>query len=211
MSDPVIEGNPETNNQQEAPVANPLEGYVPKAEFERVMKDMHKFKSEAKENAKKVQESEEQKLREKQDWQKLAELNEQKAKDAEDRATRTQESYLGEKKFSAIKEAALKSGIIPQALEDLEMLDAKGVIVETTSTGKLNILGADSFINNLKALKPHWFGQAPVNVNSNLPGVQGGSKKITESDLIKASEEARKNGDYTPYEKMQKEYLQQQK
>ena len=94
----------------------------------------------------------------------------------------------------------MKSGIRPEAVDDLAMLSMNDVLVEHTSTGRVNVLGADRFIENLKQLRPHWFGKPALNVNSSVPGIkQGGVATI--KDLLKMGDEASKTGDYTAYNK----------
>lgn len=174
---------------------------VSKADLDRALSDLHKFKNEANEVKGKLKAFEEKALAEKDDWKSLAERHKQEAEEANQKSERIQNSYIGEKKNTAVKEAALKLGMLPDAIGDLELLSLDGVVIETTSTGKVNVLGADGFVQNLKSLKPHWFGQTQVNtrVNPGVPGVKGEGKAITDSDLLKLSNEASKSGDYAPY------------
>lgn len=178
------------------------EGYVSKADLDRALSDLHKFKNEAQETKGKLKSFEEKALAEKEDWKSLAERHKQEAEEYKTESQRIKDSYLGEKKYTAVRDAALKLGMRPEALGDLDLLSLDGVVIETTSTGKVNVLGADGFIQNLKSMKPHWFGQTQVttNVNPGVPGVKGdNSKTITETTLLKLSEEAMKSGDYSQY------------
>lgn len=183
---------------------------VPKAELERVLKDMHKYKATARELETKVKTEQETKMKEQENWKQYAELKEKEAKDAIEAKERVQASYVNEKKFSAIREAAMKAGIHQNAVSDLELLSLDSVVLETTSTGKLNVLGAEQFVSSLKTLKPHWFNAAKTNVNTSIPGVSS-SEPVTAAQVLKASKEAAKSGDYTAYQNLTKQYQQQRK
>lgn len=185
---------------QEEVIQQQQEQFVPKSVFEQVKNDMHKYKE-------KLRTIEEQSLREKEDWKTLAERREQERLEALEQASKIKESFVNEKKFSAIERAALKAGILPQALSDLPMLNFDGVVVDQGEDGRVKVQGAETFIQNLKQIKPHWFGSGPVKVNSSLPEVTS-EKAVTESDLIKLSLEASKTGDYSKYKAAQQRFMQ---
>lgn len=183
---------------------------VAKADLDRALKDLHKFKSEARELSTKLKTIEETKLKDQQQWQQLAEIREKEVLEAREEAERIKNSYVSEKKFSAVREAALKAGILPTAISDLELVGLDQVVLETTSTGKLNVIGADAFVNVLKTTKPHWFGANKTTVNSAIPDVSS-SKPIDRAQLVKLSLEAQKTGDYTVYQKAMDQYQQQKR
>lgn len=197
-------------SSESAGSTNTQDAMVPKSELDRVLKDMHKYKATAKELESKVKTSEEQKLKEQEDWKEYAEIKEKEAQEAIQASDRLRESYVNEKKFSAIREAAMKAGIHQNAVSDLELLSLDSVVLEMTSTGKSNVLGADQFVSSLKTLKPHWFTSVKTNVNSSIPGVQS-SEPITAAQLVKASKDAEKSGDYTAYQNLNRQYQQQQR
>lgn len=184
----------------ETPAPATPEGYVSKSELEHALADLQKYKSKAKEYEDKARKTEEERLRETQQWQKLAELKAKEAAERDEELQTIKSSLVEEKKYSAVKEAALKAGIRPEAVDDLNMLNMKDVVIETTSTGRVNILGADRFIDNLKQLRPHWFGKPAMNVNTQTPKITTSTVASTD-DLIKLSLEASKTGDYTAYKK----------
>jgi hypothetical protein len=93
---------------------------------------------------------------------------------------------------------------------DIDLIDLDDVVVETTSTGKVNILGADSFAEKLKTLKPHWFEvKGTTVVNSNTPRVEGSAGPITVEQVLAAEKEGRKKGDLTQYRELYNQYRQQ--
>jgi hypothetical protein len=187
------------------------EGYVSKTELEHALADLQKFKTRANELEGKAKKEEEARLRETENWKKLYELKTQESEEKDQKLNQIQESIVENAKFSAVKEAALKSGIRPEALGDLSLIGFKDVAIETTSNGNVVVLGADRFVEQLKTIRPHWFGKPAINLNGNLPGVKGAGAIANESDLIKLSLEAQRSGDYTAYEKKLKEYKQQKR
>lgn len=183
---------------------------VSRIEFERMTQDMLKYKKAAKEAADQKAAEIEARLRGENKWQELAEAKEREAAEARTKAERIEQSYLNEKKYNAVHAKAVSLGLRPEAVADLDMLDLEALQVETTSTGKINILGADKFAESLKARKPHWFGAATA------PKVDAKGRRITESngsvtldDVMKAEAEGRKSGDRTKYYELHKQYQQQ--
>jgi hypothetical protein len=105
-------------------------------------------------------------------------------------------------------------GIRKDALNDLDLLDFDEVIVETTSSGNINIIGADSAVKKLKSERPHWFGsKVGRNVNGNTGDViDDGIKKLTLKDVRTAEEKARKSrskDDEDAYKKLLFQYRDQ--
>jgi hypothetical protein len=183
---------------------------ISKADHERALADMHKYKREA-EKLKQEREAEKTaKMKEQNQWKELAETREREAAELKTANERIQNSYLGEKKFSSVHAKCLALGLRPEAVSDLEMLDLGDITVETTSTGKINILGADKFAERLKTLKPHWFAEkAPPTVNSSGTRVLDSSTTLTAQDVAAAEKEARKTGDFSKYHELHKKFQQQ--
>lgn len=185
---------------------------VSKTEFNKVLDELHTFKRAAKEAEDAKRKSEEDNLRANQEWKTLAERHEQKAKDFEQKYNGLNQLIVKDKKISAIREEALKKGIRQEALPDLEILDHKDVTVETTSTGRINVLGVSGAIENLKTLRPHWFGgSAGPGVNTNTPGVNSPGGEVTIAQITAAEKEMRKTGDATEYNRLSNLYLQQRR
>jgi len=134
--------------------------------------------------AKQIEEMQTNQLQEKENFKQLWQNEKQKREAAEnklDGVTREHVNYL---KTSAIKTEAMKLGIRPEAMEDLNMLDTSMVEIETTSTGNVNILGAKEFIDGLKEKKPFWFnkGNPPI-INNAMPEGGAAKKKYTGAEL----------------------------
>lgn len=195
----VVEGtNPEVTQAEEL---------IPKKELERTLSDLHKYKQQAKELAEKQKNLELAQMREKQEWQKIAEVKEREAIEFREKYEAMQSAHVFDRKYSAVRDAALKAGIRAEAISDLELLPLNDVQIETTSTGRVNVLGVDDFIRKIKTTRPHWFGTSAARINSDTPEVVTG-KKATYEDLIAAEKEAKKTGDYSNYKKMLLEFKQ---
>lgn len=195
----------------EAPAAEPAPEVVPKSEFDRVLADMHKYKGQLREISSASQAEKEKLLREQNNWQELAQLQESKAREAEEKLQQLQSALVNREKYSALKDAAMKAGIRSEALSDLELVGLDKVQVETTSTGRVNVIGVGQTIESLKLSRPHWFGGAKTNVSGSIPSVDGSQALVTSQELVKLSVEARKSGDYATYEKKLKAFQQQQR
>lgn len=180
---------------------------VSRDDHERALNDMHKYKKEAAEAREALKKAEEAKLREQSNWKELAEKKEKEALDLANENKRIKESYLGEKKFAAVQAACQNLGIRSEALSDLEMLDMVDVTIETTSTGKINVLGATKFAERLKTLKPHWFAEKQtLGVNTKGQGVIDTNGEVTLEMLSKAEAEFKKTGDSKQYQELFKRY-----
>jgi hypothetical protein len=166
---------------------------IAREEFERVQSDMHKFKQLAKDADARVEKLKMQGLKEKDDWKNVAQEYETKYAEAVKERDGIRQAIVTDKKMSAIKLEAKKAGILDSALEDLELIDFPEVSVETTSTGKVNVLGVERAVQRLKTTRSHWFGKQTPNVNSGSPDVTTGNK-ISYEDVMKSEQEARKSG-----------------
>lgn len=189
--------------EEQVNAAETQEEMVSKSELKKVLDELHRYKKEAKEAQSQIKESKLMSLKEKEEWQKIAELKEQEAQEASEKAERIQNSYVNEKKFSAIKEAAIKAGIRKDAIGDLDLLDFEDVQIETTSTGRMNVLGAESAVKKLKMQKPHWFGKSVGHLNTDEPSGDGASSAggITYKKLQELEKQAKATGNYDAYRK----------
>lgn len=198
------------DKSQKKTTETPNDSGVSREEFEALKKN---FATVAEEKAKleaTVSEIETEKLKSQKKWQELADINEKKAKDAEDKFKNLQGALMKREKMSAIKEEAMKHGILPGSLDDLEVMDWSDVALESTSTGKINVLGAAKAVERFKASKPHWFKSAAANVNTNTPGVDSTTTTtVTKEALNKAELDAKKTGNWETYKKVHADYRKQ--
>lgn len=176
----------------------PGEEMVSRSEFQRVVEDMNRYKKAAIEFEQKVKAKEIDSLKAQNQWEQIAKLKEEEAREAKEAELRLREAIVFEKKYAAIREQAIQAGLRREAIPDLELVDFDDVTIETTSTGRINVLNADRAVQRLKTLKPHWFSATRPSVNATSPDVTT-SGKISYDDLKKAEAEAKKSGNYANY------------
>ena len=158
-----------------------------KTQAENLKAELEKARQEREVISKRLNEVEESKLREQNQWQELAE----RYKNEKEKVSGEFEGFKGyfikEKKNTAIAQEALKAGIREEALNDLSLLDSDGIVeIETTSSGKVNVLGSKEFIENLKTIRPHWFKSTnPPRINTATPEFSGVAKEISVTDILK--------------------------
>jgi hypothetical protein len=99
-------------------------------------------------------------------------------------------------RYSNVKDECMKQGLRPEAVQDLEFVDMTPVIVEATSTGRVQVNGAADFAAKLKQTRPYWFTDTPPAVNSKGVRVNdsGTGKKVTVQDIQAAETAWRKSG-----------------
>lgn len=186
--------------------------HVSRADHERALADLQKFKREAAKLKEEKENEKTNKLKEQNQWKEIAEQREREAKEAREESERIRNSYVGERKFNAVRGKCEALGLRPEAISDLEMLDLEEIQIETTNTGKINVLGADRFAQRLKTLKPHWFAdKTPPNVNTKGARINDNGGVLTAADLIAAEREGRKSGDMSKYHELHAKFQQQRK
>jgi len=194
------------------PVVTPtkVDETVSKAEFDKVMAELHKHKGTARTLAEQIKTANESKMKEQNQWKELAEAREKEALDAKNEADTLRKSFVSNTKFGAVKEKCAALGLRPEAMSDLEMLDLEQIQVETTSTGKMNILGADKFAERLKTIKPHWFAdKKTAGVNTTVSQVLDSGAEVTAAMIYAAEKEALKTGDSSKYQALFNKFQQQ--
>lgn len=133
----------------------------------------------------KLELQETQTLQEKENFKQLWENEKTKREEAEKKNQSLSKTVFNTFKNSAVKEEALKAGILDQAIADLDIIDTSPVEIETTDQGRINVLGAKEFIENLKGNKPHWFksGNGTV-VNNIMSNDISKPKELTPMELV---------------------------
>ena len=180
---------------------------ISRREFQKVLSESIDRKKQIEAYENKLKTFEEDKLKEGQKWEQLAKIKEQEA----DRHRKEKEELLGaieyDRKWNEVSRLAQKHGLIDAALEDIRSLTLDEVVIERTSEGRINVLGAEEFIVGLKGKKPHWFGQARgAKVNADSPEVVTGSS-MTYDDLVKFELKAKKSGAKSDWDLYQRALL----
>ncbi len=195
------DGNGETGEQVSVTAYNAVKG------------DMHKYKEEARKNAEALKAFQDKEMQQKEQWKEFGKAKEGEAVEYKNKYDTLVSSINDRSKIAAVKSECIKLGLIDAAADDLEILEMKDVVVETTSTGRVNVIGAKSAAERIKSLKPHWFNdQRAPNVNGRPPGVNNGTgNTVTYADLTKLEAEAKKSGDQTEYAKALRLFKTQQR
>lgn len=168
-------------------------------DHERALTDLHRFKRAAKEledkkleMERKLSEIETKQLQEKEDYKTLAEKRLEQVNELTGKYEGLKSSIYTNHQMSAVKEEALKAGLRPEAVEDLELLDVEGVAVEMTNTGKVTVVGAKDFVDGLKNSRKHWFKPQIPNVNSGSGSFTPATGSVTAQDVGKLEREAQR-------------------
>ena len=183
---------------------------VARADHERAISDMLKHKNEAATLRAEIEAQKTMKLKAENQWQALAEAKEKEVETLKTETKRMNDAIIERERTSALKMKAAALGLRPEAVSDLESLDLTALRIETTNTGKINVLGVSEFADRLKSVKPHWFtDKTPPNVNTTSPRILESGGAITPQDLIAAEREGRKTKDLTKYRELHTKYQQQ--
>lgn len=196
---------------------------VPKKEFESVVRESIKRKQELADIKKQLEEQNKrlegfkvQGMKDKEMWKELAETKEKEAEAAKSELSNFKKAYVDNEKFGALKIELMKMGMIPEALNDIggEWVDL--CEVETTSTGRINVLNAKSVAETLKAKKPYFFGKPNTsNVNTQTPSVGGSSSgaitPATVLELGRKYEKTKSEADRVAYHNAAKTLAAQEK
>lgn len=164
-----------------------------KADFEKVVAELSKFKSEAEDLRSRFKNQEIEAAKAANDWQKVAEVRQKEADEALQKLERFKSAVISDKRLSAVREEAIKAGLRKESLSDLSYLDYPEVRLQTDEEGQFKVEGADKAIQRLKTTRPHWFASAIPSVNLNTPSVTGDGGKITWDSIKKIEAEYKKN------------------
>lgn len=170
---------------------------VSKKAYEEVKNDMIRYKQEFKnlqdelgEYKSQLEKANESRLAEKQEFKTLYEQTKQKYEQQVQENQKLYGAFETNEKMQAIRQAAIKAGIRDEALDDLDLMDTSGVIVERTDQGRINIIGANDFVENLKSRKSFWFQSSnPPKVNTGTGEGDRGNTKLSPSEILKLEKE----------------------
>lgn len=158
-------------------------------------------------------ENEEMKLngmKSKDDWKGVADAEKKRADEAVAENDRIKKALIDDKKYAALTAEAVKQGINPVSIPDLELLDFAEVVAES-SNGRVVVSGVEAAITALKAKRPNWFSGVVPNVNSSTPQgtVNSPNGNVTLAD-VKAAEtkyyQTKSDSDKKTYEEIIKRF-----
>lgn len=164
---------------------------------EKLKADLAKAKKEGEELRKKLENDRLKKLKDSEDKEAYIKEVEAQRDEAIQSRTRVTEAVIQDLKMNAIRTEALSAGLNPKFKKLLDKFDCEGVEVETTSTGRMNVLGATSFVSRLKAEHPEMFGQKGSKINPEDPKVTSESE-MTMDKLRELKKKAEKAGLRSP-------------
>lgn len=156
---------------------------VPWGSHKRALDDLNKEKAARRDLESKLGDLESKKLQESNDFKGLYEREKASREKAEAEAKNVKGWFTNTQRFNAVKTEALKAGILPSALKDVELLDMDGIEVEITSTGRAITSGEKDFVARVKEERPHWFTKPGA---PNVNGGGGGTPPAGEGSLSAA-------------------------
>lgn len=160
---------------------------------EKIKADLAKARKENEDMKRQIESMRLKKLKESEDKEAyIQEVEKQRDQAIRDRQMYS-EAYLEDRKTEAVKVEAIKLGMAQEFLEVLEKMGTEGIEVETTSTGKVNIIGAHSFVARLKSKYPRMFESKGSKVNSDSPSTVE-AEELSYEKLMKLKEKADKSG-----------------
>lgn len=194
-TDPVTEKDPTQLEMAVEPQADTVDRDL----LEKFKQDNIKAKKRMQELEAQLEVERRNKLKEKEDWKSYAETLEKELESTKTERQALSQAMIYDKKVEAIRISALNTGIRKDAIKHLEKFGTDGVEIETTSTGRINVLGADQFVARLKAEAPYLFDVKGSKVNAESPSMIGKSE-ITIEKLNELRDHWKKTGDSAPYQ-----------
>jgi hypothetical protein len=161
---------------------------------------------------KRESDAEGERLKAQDNYKGLAERETVRADKAVADAKSVTELYINTFRGDKFKEAAVKAGLMPEAMADLDLLDLSDLPVEVTSNNRYIVQGVETKVEQLKNERAHWFKkESAPNVNGAGGGAPlPGNAKIAPEDVI-AAERAYKTGrlPYAEYVELDSRYRKQ--
>lgn len=186
-----VENLEKEKTEESKEVENPVKEKTNwKATALEVQKRASEIEAKYQEAVGRLQEVEENQLASQNNFKQLFENEKKKREFAEVESKKIKDSYVNGLKMSAVKEHAIKMGIQDPALNDLDLLDKSMVQAEFTSTGRVNVLGAQEFVENLKNERPYWFRQtSDVVINNQASNAVVNKSEMAPLDILKLQRE----------------------
>lgn len=171
-------------------------------EKQKLLDELMSYKKKAREYETQLKSVKDNQLKAQENWKEYALNKEKEAQEATERYENARQSIVDDKVFSSLKDDARKMGIRDEALSDLELLDWKEkIMIEQTDTGRVNVLGTKSYIEQLKNSKPHWFKSGKSAISTDNPEVVSNQSATVDLDtLMNLKKKYKESGDKKDYE-----------
>lgn len=176
---------------------------IPRAAAERWKKDLLRWKDTAKESERKLAEVTErleaiEAEKDGNDFKAQAERYKREADELKSKLGQTNESFIYSAKYNSVYKELKKLGLRDDAERFLEYEDLRDLEIETTSKGRVNVLGADDWAADYKRRNTLLFEQKKApRVDSSDGRTDSGfgeSGDITPAQIVEAERLAKKTG-----------------
>lgn len=192
---------------------------VPKADHQRALDDMHKFKLSSQANEKlandlktRLEALEAKQKTESGDFKGLYEQTKAQLDTANAEKTKLKESVVLTQKHSAVQAEVMKLGLKPEFMPILEKESLDSVVFETTSQGRFLVTGADLFAQDFQKRFPSAFAAAtPPVINNGGGGTPPATGDWDAAKLFALEQECKTKKNMAPYNAAISEYLAQKK
>jgi hypothetical protein len=173
---------PETVKEQEQPKKQKTSD-----EIRKLSEQLRQVQEERENIAAQLETERTEKLKEQQQYKQLWEQEKKRKEEAEQNVQKLKTTFSNTLKRSAVHKEAMSQGIRPEALKHLDMLDYESIVLETTSNGAINILGAKEYVEGLKnGEESYWFkSNAGPNVNTKSPSDEVKAKNMSIDEVLK--------------------------
>lgn len=178
----------------------------------QLLKDMMKYKVRSRDLETKLEEAsskidllQKDRLEEKEDYKALYEAEVNAHKETKRRADGLKQNVTFSEKHRAVYPVLKKAGLVDRAEKLITEHELEKLEIEVTSTGRFNVVGIDTFVEDFKNEHPYAFSKnsAPV-INSGSTGTVPQGTKVTAAMVIAAENKPEYKNLYEAYKKQQK-------
>jgi hypothetical protein len=185
---------------------------VAKADHQRALDDLARFKKEARtlkqrndELDKRLKALEKGKTPDGEDWKK-------KYEDAEEKNSRLKQNFVDGEKYKALVPALHALGLRKGGEKLIDLIDLEDLEVEMTDRGRVTILNVEDFAKKVKRDNDWAFdAKKSSKVNSGGGGDSGGNRTVewTAEKLVEYERECKRKGEPEKYKKAYQQFLEQ--
>lgn len=158
---------------------------VSRADLERALKDLHRYKNDAREKEEALKKFQNQQLEQNQKYKELWEQTKKEAEAYQEKTKLMEKAFMEREIKRQLEAEAMKMGLIDSDAMHA-FVNPDDILVEGTTTGKLNVLNTKQVLEGLKLKKPYLFNtQKSVGINTQTPSVMT-SNEVTMDQVLEA-------------------------
>jgi hypothetical protein len=192
MSDNMNQTEAISSPNQVAAVPQPNEAnvdskndLVSRADLEHALRDVHRYKNDAREKEEALKKFQNQQLEQNQKYKELWEQTKKEAESYQEKANLMEKAFMNREIKRQLEMEAMKMGLIDSDAMHA-FVNQDDILVEGTTTGKINVLNAKQVLEGLKLKKPYLFNtQKSVGINTQTPSVMT-SNEVTMDQVMEA-------------------------